>query len=138
MRRITLSLTLATALVMMTGTATAVAAAPAAGGGSNETGSPARVDANVRNDVAHFGISSSSRKQWNRDLRNDMAHFGETSTANTSSVPRLSSTPIVTRVDGGFDWFSVAVGAAGGLALVLVATAGSLALRRRRIDTAQA
>lgn len=56
-------------------------------------------------------------------LRNDIAHNG------TQNAPSLA--PIVVRVDGGFDWVSAGVGAAGGCGLVLVAGAAGSALRRR-------
>lgn len=56
-------------------------------------------------------------------LRNDVAHNG------AQSAP--SPAPVVVRVDGGFDWVSAGVGAAGGFGLVLVAGTAASALRRR-------
>jgi len=81
--------------------------------------------ATLRNDVAHFGVRSSS-DEASTIIRNDQAHFGD-------------KRPIVVRVNGGFDWISAGVGAAGGLGLLLVTAAVSSALRRRdRVDAAQA
>ena len=87
-----------------------------------------------RNDVAHY---PRVRRAEPADtvLRNDNAHFGRQS-SRTDGEPRA---PIVVRVDGGFDWVSAGVGAAGGLGLVLVAGVAASTLRRRhRIDTARA
>jgi hypothetical protein len=118
------------------GVAAALAAPAAAAGGETRgsafEGSHDRSDATLRNDVAHFGAPSSSRADSGANLRNDQAHDG---------TDRSPSTPaaVVVRVDGGFDWASAGVGAAGGLGLVLVAAAGASALRRRNgVDAAQA
>ena len=87
-------------------------------------------------------------------LRNDAAHYGRPSTSEAPSPTVLNDTihdrsqvtpaeqswaPIVVEVDGGFDWISAAVGAAGGCGLLLVLGVATAALRRREhIDTAQA
>ncbi len=71
------------------------------------------------------GTSSSGRP--NAILQNDSAHFG------TSGQPLSApATPIVVRVDGGFDWATAGVGAVGGLGFVLVAGVAASALRSRR------
>ncbi len=97
--------------------------------------------ATLRNDVAHFGVRPSS-DEASTIIRNDQAHFGgkrDSSAPTSSPVQRQSPAPIVVRVNGGFDWISAGVGAAGGLGLLLVTAAGSSALRRRhRVDAAQA
>jgi hypothetical protein len=83
------------------------------------------------NGSGSFGTRASQRS--NPILRNDIAHFGS---SGQLSAP---GTPIVVRVDGGFDWAAAGVGAAGGLGLVLVAGVATSALRsRRRVDTARA
>ena len=125
------------------GIAAALAApATAAAGGPNGAGSSAPEDSPLRNDIAHFGISSSSRERSNATLLNDQAHYGTTqrsSTTSTSTVQPQSPAPIVVRVDGGFDWVSAGVGAAGGLGFVLVAAAAASAFRRRlHVEAAQA
>jgi len=109
-------------------------AAAAAGGGSARTGSPQPSDATLRNDIAHHGRQSSPEAP-NTTLRNDIAHNG-----NKRVLPaRESPAPIVVRVDGGFDWISAGVGAAGGFGMLLVAGAATSTLRRRhRIDSARA
>ena len=122
------------------GIAGALAAPAAAAGGSDGTGSSARAESTLRNDIAHFGISSSPREQSNATLRNDQAHYGtnQRSTTSTSMVQSRSPAPVVVRVDGGFDWVSAGVGAAGGLGFVLMAAAAAYALRRRlRVEAAQ-
>jgi hypothetical protein len=97
------------------------AAASAGDGGSNGTSSPARENATLRNDEAHFGTEQRS------------------STVNAATGQRQSPAPVVVRVDGGFDWVSAGVGAAGGFGLLLVAAAGMSSLRRwHRVDEAQA
>ena len=66
-------------------------------------------------------------------LRNDIAHFGRASTdgVSTARVPRPSTSAVVVRIDGGFDWPSAGAGAAAGVGLVLVVSgAGSLVRRR--------
>jgi hypothetical protein len=77
------------------------------------------------NDAAHFSRSAAPDPS-NPFLRNDRAHFSE-GTGTQSQGPA----PVVVRVDGGFDWASAGVGAAGMLGLTLVAIVGGSALRRR-------
>jgi hypothetical protein len=99
-----------------------------------------RDNATLQNDIAHFGIPSSSSDGSGVTLRNDQAHFGPTgnaSTPTTSAVPREVPVPIVVRVDGGFDWIAAGVGAAGGFGLALVVAASTLR-RRHGVDPAQA
>lgn len=91
--------------------------APAAGGGGRVAG----------NDTAHFGRSAAPDRS-NPFLRNDRAHFGDGTLTGTQSQ---GLTPVVVRVDGGFDWASAGVGAAGMLGLALITVAGASALRRR-------
>jgi hypothetical protein len=113
----------------------AAAAATAAPVAAAQSGGPT-----ARNDIAHFGTPS--REHANATARNDKAHFGtnqRSSAAKTSPVERQAPAPIIVRVDGGFDWVSAGVGAAGGFGLVLVAGATASAIRRRqRVDVAQA
>lgn len=90
-------------------------------------------DATLRNDAAHYGGPSASEAP-SRIVLNDVAH-------NESQGAALEQSPaaIIVRVEGGFDWISAAVGAAGGSGLVLVLGVAALALRRREhIDVAQA
>ena len=55
------------------------------------------------------------------------------------AAAQQSPAAIVVRVEGGFDWISAAVGAAGGSGLLLVLGVATVALRRREhIDAAQA
>ncbi len=82
-----------------------------------------RDDATLQNDNAHYGVPSSPN---DGTTRNDQAHFGRSGDAST---PINSAAPIVVRVDGGFDWISAGVGAAGGFGLALVVAASTL--RRR-------
>lgn len=92
----------------------------------------------LRNDVAHFGVASTS-DEANATMRNDQAHFRgkrDSSAPTSSPVQRQSPAPVVVRIEGGFDWVSAVVGVAGGLGLMLVAAAGASALRRRhRVDS---
>lgn len=90
----------------------------------------------------------------NATLRNDEAHYGRPSTSEVPSPTVLNDTvhnrsqgaaaqqspaTIVVRVEGGFDWISAAVGAAGGSGLLLVLGVAAVALRRREhIDAAEA
>lgn len=60
-------------------------------------------------------------------LRNDIAH----NRAQAQFSEQTARAPIVVQVDGGFDWVSAGVGAAGACGLVLVAAAAASALRRR-------
>jgi hypothetical protein len=109
--------------------AAAALVAPAEGAGSPEPS-----NATLRNDVAHHGRQSSPEAP-NASLRNDIAHNGTTRVLPTQESPA----PIVVRVDGGFDWISAGVGAAGGFGLLLVAGAAMSTLRRRHdIDPAGA
>lgn len=59
-------------------------------------------------------------------LRNDVAHFGRTSGAPAPTP--APAAPVVVRVEGGFDWISAGVGAAGGLAAVLAVGVAAAAL----------
>ena len=63
----------------------------------------------------------------NSILQNDEAHFGRSS----SSPDGSGRAPVVILVDGGFDWVSAGVGAAGTLGLIVLAGVGASALRRR-------
>ena len=112
-----------------TGIAVALAlpAAAVAGGRDNAT---------LQNDVAHFGVQSGSGGGSGATLRNDQAHFGRNASAS-APVPQEPPAAIVVRVDGGFDWISAAVGAAGGFGLAFVAAASTLR-RRHGVDPAQA
>jgi hypothetical protein len=74
---------------------------------------------------------SGSTELTNRTRLNDEAHHGRQE--QTSAGSRA---PVVVRVDGGFDWPSAGVGAAGGLGAVLVAGVAASAMRRRH-GTAQ-
>jgi hypothetical protein len=69
---------------------------------------------------------TSSPNASNAVLRNDQAHFG----ARPSGSPAAAA--VVVRVDGGFDWVSAGVGAAGAVGFSLVAGVGISGLRRRR------
>jgi hypothetical protein len=71
-----------------------------------------------------------AQQSTNPNLRNDIAHFPP-SQGRLGSADQ-SPSPIVVNVDGGFDWTAAAVGAAGGLGLVLVAGGAASALRRRQ------
>jgi hypothetical protein len=87
-------------------------------------------------------------------LRNDAAHYGRQSTTDAPSPTVLNDTihsrsqgtaaeqspaAIIVRVEGGFDWISAAVGAAGGSGLLLVLGVATAGLRRREdIGAAQA
>ena len=89
-------------------------------------------DATLRNDAAHYGQSTSEAPS--PTVLNDTVH-------NRSQGAAVQQSPaaIVVRVEGGFDWISAAVGAAGGSGLLLVLGAAAVALRRREhIDAAQA
>jgi hypothetical protein len=102
--------------------ALAATATPAAGsgGGPGATGFPERSNAILRNDIGHFGNSRLSAPA-------------------RSPVRRESRAPIVVHVDGGFDWASAVVGAAGGLGLVLAMGVAASTLRvRGRGDEARA
>ena len=72
-------------------------------------------------------VETSSSERRNAILLNDRAHFG--TPGRQLSAP---GTPIVVRVDGGFDWAAAGVGAVGGLGFVLVAGVAASALRNRR------
>jgi hypothetical protein len=78
-------------------------------------------------------VEPTSPVSSNPILRNDIRHFG-----NQDGLSGEFPAPIVVRVDGGFDWVSAGVGAAGGVGLVLVAGAATATLRRRRpVEAAQ-
>ena len=100
----------------------AALAVPASAAGSGDVGGRL-----VGNDAAHFGRSAAPDPS-NPFVRNDTAHFGDGTLTGTQS---RGLTPVVVRVDGGFDWASAGVGAAGMLGLTLVAVVGASALRRR-------
>jgi hypothetical protein len=89
-------------------------------------------NATLRNDVAHYGRQSTSEAP-SPTVLNDMVHN------RSQEAVRQSPPAIVVRVEGGFDWISAAVGAAGGSGLLLVLGVAAVALRRREhIDAAQA
>ena len=119
--------------------AAAALLAPVAGaadrGGSAGTGSPEPSGATLRNDIAHHGRQSVPAAAPSKTVLNDLVHSG-----NQGVLPaQVAPAPIVVRVDGGFDWISAGVGAAGGFGLLLVVGAATSTLRRRhRIDPAQA
>lgn len=71
-------------------------------------------------------VGTSSPERSNPILSNDIRHFGNTTGLETPG------TPIVVRVDGGFDWTAAGVGAAGGFGLVLVAGVATSGLRHRQ------
>jgi hypothetical protein len=54
--------------------------------------------------------------------RNDSAHFGQR---------RAAPAAVVVRVEGGFDWASAGIGAAGAVGIVLVTGGAASVLRRR-------
>ena len=90
-------------------------------------------DATLRNDAAHYGRQSTSEAP-SPTVLNDMAH-----NRSQGAAAQQSPAAIVVRVEGGFDWISAAVGAAGGSGLLLVLGVATVALRRREhIDAAQA
>jgi hypothetical protein len=67
--------------------------------------------------------------QPNATLRTDISH------SRTVESPA----PVVVRVDGGFDWVSAGVGAAGGLGLAAALAGATSTMRRRpRGDEARA
>ena len=87
----------------------------------------------LRYGADHYGRQSTS-EATSPTVLNDMVH-------NRSQVAAAQQSPaaIVVRVEGGFDWISAAVGAAGGFGLLLVLGVVGVALRRREhIDAAQA
>ena len=89
-------------------------------------------NATLRNDAAHYGRQSSEAPS--PTVLNDMVH-----NRSQGAATRQSPAAIVVRVEGGFDWISAAVGAAGGSGLLLVLGVAAVALRRReQIDAAQA
>ena len=90
-------------------------------------------DATLRNDTAHYGRPSTSEAP-SPTVLNDTAH-----NRSKGATAQQSPAAIVVRVEGGFDWISAAVGAAGGSGLLLVLGVAAIALRRREhIDAAQA
>src|SRR6266545_545325 len=68
---------------------------------------------------------SDGKSSSNPILLNDIRHFG-----NQDGLSGEFPAPVVVRVDGGFDWVSAGVGAAGGVGLVLVAGTATATLRR--------
>jgi hypothetical protein len=90
-------------------------------------------NATLRNDAGHFGPQSTSDAP-SPTVRNDTAH-----NRTQGAAVQQSPAAIVVRVEGGFDWISAAVGAAGGSGLLLVLGVAAVALRRREhVDAAQA
>ena len=90
-------------------------------------------DATLRNDAAHYGRQSTPQTP-SPIVLNDTVH-----NRNQGAAAQQSPAAIVVRVEGGFDWISAAVGAAGGCGLLLVLGVATAALRRReRIHAAQA
>jgi len=90
-------------------------------------------DATLRNDAAHYGRQSTPQTP-SPIVLNDTVH-----NRNQGAAAQQSPAAIVVRVEGGFDWISAAIGAAGGSGLLLVLGVATVALRRREhIDAAQA
>ena len=90
-------------------------------------------DATLRNDAAHYGRQSTPQTP-SPIVLNDTVH-----NRNQEASAQQSPSAIVDRVEGGFDWISAAIGAAGGSGLLLVLGVATVALRRREhIDAAQA
>ena len=90
-------------------------------------------NATLRNDEAHYGRPSTSEAP-SPTVLNDMVH-----NRSQGAAAQQSPAAVIVRVEGGFDWISAAVGAAGGSGLLLVLGVTAVALRRREhIDTAQA
>ena len=90
-------------------------------------------NATLRNDAAHYGRQSTSEAP-SPTVLNDMVH-----NRSQGAAAQQSPAAIVVRVEGGFDWISAAVGAAGGSGLLLVLGVAAVALRRREhIDAARA
>ena len=89
--------------------------------------------ATLRNDEAHYGRPSASQAP-SRTVLNDMVH-----SRNQGAATQQTPAAVVVQVEGGFDWISAGVGAAGGAGLLLVLGVAAVALRRREhIDAAQA
>jgi hypothetical protein len=97
--------------------ALAALATPVAQGGTN--------DGNARL------VSAAERPNVN--LRNDIAH--SQNGARSSARQSAPSAPIVVSVDGGFDWASAGVGAAGGFGLVVGLGGAASVIRARRRAT---
>jgi hypothetical protein len=90
-------------------------------------------NATLRNDEAHHGRQSASEAP-SATVLNDMVH-----NRSQGAAAQPSPAAVVVRVEGGFDWISAAVGAAGGSGLLLVLGVAAVALRRREhVDAAQA
>ncbi len=91
--------------------------------------------------AAGSGESASQNAETsNAILRNDIAHYGNqpVSALGAPSAQRQSPAAVVVRVDGGFDWVSGGVGAAGGVGLLLVAAGAASAMwRLQRPDEAR-
>ena len=66
-------------------------------------------------------------------LQNDIRHFGN------ATDGRSPGSPVVVRVEGGFDGAAAGVGAARGVGLALAVGTGAFSLlRRQRVDEARA
>ena len=108
--------------------AAALAAPSASAGGSGSPATTALDPQNpwVRNDRVRLGAqpNRTAPNPSNPVVRNDEAHF--------RALPIESPAAVIVRVDGGFDWVAVAVGAAGSAGLFLVAGVGIAETRRRR------
>ena len=89
-------------------------------------------NAALRNDAAHYGRQSTSEPPSSTVL-NDKVH-----NRTQGAAAQQSPAAIVVRVEGGFDWISAAVGAAGGSGLLLVLGVAAALRRRGQIDAAQA
>ena len=90
-------------------------------------------DATLRNDAAHYGEKLTSEAP-SPTVLNDTVH-----NPSQGAAAEQSPAAVVVRVEGGFDWISAAVGAAGGSGLLLVIGVATVALRRREhVDTARA
>jgi hypothetical protein len=89
-------------------------------------------DPTLRNDVAHHGPQSASKRP-DLNVLNDIAH-DNVARARIAGAPDHDRAAIVVQVDGGFDWISAGVGAAGGFGLLLVLGTATATLRRRRRD----
>jgi hypothetical protein len=95
-------------------------------------------DATLRNDAAHYSQNSSGQPSTSGSpsptVLNDNVHNrGQAAPAEPSRAA------IVVHVDGGFDWISAGIGAAGSCGLLLVLGVALVMLRRREgVDPARA
>ena len=87
-------------------------------------------DATFRNDIAHHGQQSASKRP-DPNVLNDIAH-DNIARDRIAGAQDQDRTAIVVQVDGGFDWISAGVGAAGGFGLLLVLGTATATLRRRQ------